>query len=272
MGLVDRLPARALRWAGRQQFRPVIGPIVKSLSSRLLDRPRVVAHGRAAGMRIDPAGAAAGYALGTSEPLIQDAFAEHVTSGGVVWDVGANIGFYTLIASRLVGAGKVVAFEPLPANQQAIRRNLALNEIANVELVAVALSDEQGEAELEIHASPTWAKLDTSGDTSFKRDADVGERVRVAVSTLDAQLAHVPAPDLVKMDIEGAEVAALRGAQRLLAEHRPTLICELHGTNVAVTELLEASGYDVRTIETPLLAPRDAEWYVHVLATPRAEG
>jgi FkbM family methyltransferase len=269
MGLVDRLPASALRWAGRQQFRPVIGPVVKAASSRLLHRARVVGHGQAAGMRIDPSGAAAGYALGTSEPLIQDVFAEHVPTGGVVWDIGANVGFYTLIASRLVGDGRVVAFEPLPANQQAIRRNIALNEIANVQLIAVALSDREGTAELEVHASPTWAKLDTSSDTSFKRGTDVTGRVQVALSTIDAQLAQAPAPDLVKMDIEGAEVAALRGASKLLSEHRPTLICELHGTNRAVTELLQSHDYDVRTVETPDVPPQEAQWYVHVLATPR---
>jgi hypothetical protein len=94
--------------------------------------------------------------------------------------------------------------------------------------------------------------------------------VRVEVSTLDAQLGIHAAPDLVKMDIEGAEVAALRGAAKLLDEHRPTLICELHGTNVAVTELLESHGYDVRAVETPQIRPQDAEWYVHVLATPRS--
>jgi FkbM family methyltransferase len=269
MGLLDRAPAPALRWAGRQQFRPVIGPVIKALSSRLLHGARVVGHGQAAGMRIDPAGAAAGYALGTSEPMIQNVFADHIRSGCVVWDVGANVGFYSLIASRLVGDGEVVAFEPLPANQEAIRCNLALNEIANVRLVELALSDEEGEAELEIHALPTWAKLDTSGDTVFKRDADVSGRVRVSVSTLDAQLASLRPPDLVKVDIEGAEVAALRGASKLLGEHRPTLICELHGTNRAVTELLESHGYDVRAVETPEISPQDAEWYVHVLATPR---
>ncbi|HEY4824564.1 MAG TPA: FkbM family methyltransferase, partial [Solirubrobacteraceae bacterium] len=164
----------------------------------------------------------------------------------------------------------VVAFEPLPQNQEAIRRNLALNDVANVELVGIALSDQEGEAELEIHASPTWAKLDTSGDTSFKRDSELSGRVRVEVSTMDLQLARVAPPDLVKMDIEGAEVAALRGAEQLLREHRPTLICELHGTNRAVTELLRSYGYDVRTIETPDVPPEQAEWYVHVIATPPA--
>ncbi|HUA74451.1 MAG TPA: FkbM family methyltransferase [Solirubrobacteraceae bacterium] len=270
MGLVDRVPAPALRWAGRQQFRPVIGPLVKLLGARLLHKPRTVAHGQAAGLLIDPAGAAAGYALGTSEPLIQDLFAAHVPPGGVVWDVGANIGFYSLIAARLVGeGGKVIAFEPLPDNQRAVLRNVELNGLGNVELVALALSDSEGEAELEIHDSPTWAKLDTSGDTAFKRDTAASGSVRVEVSTLDAQLARLPAPQLVKMDIEGAEVAALRGASKLLGECRPALICELHGTNAAVVELLRAHDYEVRAVESPEVAPEHAAWHVHVLATPR---
>jgi precorrin-6B methylase 2 len=100
-------------------------------------------------MKIDPAGANAGYALGTSEPEIQDVFAEHVRHGGVVWDIGANIGFYSLIASRLVGEdGKVFAFEPLPANLDAIARNIALNGVENIEVVGLALSDRVGTAEL----------------------------------------------------------------------------------------------------------------------------
>lgn len=270
MGLVDRLPPSVLRWAGRQQFRPVIGPLVRALGARWQHGPRVVAHGQAAGLRIDPSGAAAGYALGTSEPAIQDAFAERVPAGGVVWDVGANVGFYAMIAARLVGEhGRVVAFEPLPANQDAIRRNVALNGFQNVELVGAALSDAEGDAELELHGDPTWAKLDTSADTAFKRDSAVAGSVRVPVTTLDAQLRRLPAPALVKIDIEGAEVAALRGAERLLSEVRPTIVCELHGTNAGVADALEAHGYDVATVETPDVVPREAAWHAHVVGVPR---
>jgi FkbM family methyltransferase len=268
MGFVDRLPARTLKWAGRLQFRPVIGPVVSTLSARLLHRPRVVRYGQAAGLRIDPAGAAAGYAFGTSEPLIQDVFAEHIPSGGVVWDIGANIGFYTLIASRHVGRGHVVAFEPLPENQRSIRRNLALNAVTNVEVVGVALGDHEGTASLALHESPTWAKLDTSADTAFKRDAAATSHIEVPLSTIDAQLERFTPPDLVKMDIEGAEVAALRGASRLLTEVRPTLICEFHGTNAAVSALLESHDYELRTVERPDVPPALAEWYMHVLAVP----
>jgi FkbM family methyltransferase len=268
VGIVERVPTPAVRWFSRQQFRPVVGPIVRASTWWLRHRPRVVASGQASGLRIDPAGANAGYALGTTEPLIQDVFAAHMPVGGVVWDIGANIGFYSLIASRLVGDGKVVAFEPLPANAEAIRRNLALNGVRNVELVGLALGDSEGTADLQIHAEQTWAKLDTSADTRFQQDVEAAGHVSVQVSTIDSQLRSLAPPDFVKIDIEGAEVAALRGACELLSKHRPKLICELHGTNVAVSDLLEAHGYSLQTIETPDVPPREAKWDVHVLATP----
>ena len=172
-------------------------------------------------MRIDPSGANAGYALGTTEPLIQDAFAEQIKSGDVVWDIGANIGFYSLIAARLAGDGEVIAFEPLPANLAAIRRNLALNGLSNVKVLGIALADTEGTADLQIHSELTWAKLDTSADTAFQQELAVAGHVTVQLSTIDRQLEILPPPDVVKIDIEGAEVAALRGASKLLSTHRP---------------------------------------------------
>jgi hypothetical protein len=108
MGVVDRVPAPVTRWISRQQFRPYIGPLVKTAASRLRHGTRVVGSGRARGLVIDPAGTSPGYALGTNEPMIQDLVATHIQPGSVVWDIGANIGFYTLIAARLVGTGHVV--------------------------------------------------------------------------------------------------------------------------------------------------------------------
>lgn len=272
MGVVERVPVPVMRWLSKQQFRPVIGPVVTASTGWLRNRPRVVARGRAAGMRIDPAGANAGYALGTTEPLIQDAFAELIHEGDVVWDIGANIGFYSLIASRLVGGGEVVAFEPLPQNLRALARNIGLNGIENVRIVDLALGEHPGTAELRVLASQTWAKLDTSADTAFQQHAESTETIQVQVSTIDEQLSRMAPPNLVKIDIEGAEVAALRGARTLLSEHRPTIVCELHGTNDAVSELLEGHGYSLSTIETPELHPREAKWDVHVLALPPAQG
>ncbi len=191
---------------------------------------------------------------------MQDALAAHVEPGSVVWDIGAAIGFYTVIASRLVGDGRVIAFEPLPSNREAIEQNLKLNDMTNVEVVPLALSDQVGTAMLNLYGSgSTGARLDTRGKTPRNQ-------VEVQVSTIDAQLDRFPAPTLVKMDIEGAETA---GANALLTEVRPTLICELHKTSGPVMDVLDACGYRVKTIEEPEVAPRDATWWgAHILATP----
>jgi FkbM family methyltransferase len=300
---LDLLPASVIRWIGRQHRNRYLGPLVRRASQRLRERPRTIARGQGRGLRFNPAGTHPGYALGTSEPEIQELLAANVKPGSVVWDVGANVGFLTLIAARLVGPnGQVVAFEPLPSNCEAIRRNLALNQMVNVEVVGVALSDEVGSAKLDVYRARTLAKLaghegvadrghdgggggghDGGGDREGGADGGAGaeegagpglgrvlvEQIEVPVSTFDAALASHPAPALVKMDIEGAEAAALRGAGKLLAEVRPILLCELHGTADAVMDVLDEHGYEVTTVGEPGVSPREAQWYVHILATPR---
>ncbi|HEV3047165.1 MAG TPA: FkbM family methyltransferase [Solirubrobacteraceae bacterium] len=301
---LDLLPASVIRWIGRQHSSRYLGPLIRRSSQRLRERPRTIARGQGRGLRFDPAGTHPGYALGTSEPEIQELLAANVKPGSVVWDVGANVGFLTLIAARLVGPeGRVVAFEPLPSNCEAIRRNLALNEMGNVEVVGVALSDEVGSAKLDVYRARTLAKLaghDGEGDRGHgegggpaagagveegaelpaagagaEEGAEPGlgrvlvEQIEVPVSTFDAQLAEHPAPALVKMDVEGAEAAALRGAARLLSQVRPILLCELHGTADAVMDVLDGHDYEVATVGEPGVSPREARWYVHILATPR---
>ena len=258
-----------LRWLKRQQYKPVVGPLIRAGKPLLQRRTNVVSLGQASGLRINPGGGRVAYALGIAEPLVQDALAEHVRAGDVVWDVGANIGFFTLIAARLAGPqGRVVSFEPMPANASALRANLASNQAHNVEVVELAVGDSEGVAELQVYDDPGWAKLDTTADTAYKSGRPVSSLVEVELTTLDRQLDSHPPPALLKMDIEGGEVAALRGAHRLLSEHRPVVLCELHGTNEAISELLEAEGYELSTIEDEETHPRSAFWNAHVLAVP----
>lgn len=267
--LLDRLPASLIRWVGRQQFRPYLGPLIRACSRRLRNRPRTISRGPAKGLRINPSGAHPGYALGTSEPTIQELLAGQIEPRSVVWDIGANVGFFTLIASRLVGEdGQVVAFEPLPSNCEAIRENLALNGITNVQVAAVALGDEVGSATLSVYGAPTLAKLESPGEAEPGPGRRHLRKIEVPVSTIDAQLERFPAPALVKMDIEGGEAAALQGAKRLLTDVRPTLVCELHGTAEPVMDVLDSCGYSAITVEAPDVSPREAEWYVHILARP----
>ena len=268
VGLADRLPAPTIRWIGRQLWsRPYLGPPIRLIARRLRNQPRVVAYGQAKGLRINPSGAHPGYALGTTEPEIQDIFAAQVKPGSVVWDIGANVGFYTVIASRLVGTGQVIAFEPLPSSCAAIEQNLKLNGMTNVEIVGIAVSDEIGTATLNVYGGSTTARLGTRESSKVGRTPLY--QIEVPVSTIDAQLEAFPAPALVKMDIEGAEAPALRGATALLTQVKPTLICELHGTNAPVMDVLDSCGYRVTTVGTPEIAPRDANWWgAHILATP----
>lgn len=149
-------------------------------------------------------------------------FARLVPRGGVVFDVGAHAGYYALAASRLVGpAGRVVAFEPLPANVADLRHHVALNRLANVEIVPRPVGGEHG-AEVS---------FETEGLGSYRgriAAGAAGEAMRaVALDAFLAETGGAP-PDVLKMDVEGAESAVLDGAEGLLAAGRTSWLVALH--------------------------------------------
>ena len=208
--------------------------------------------------------------LGTHEMPVQRALEREAQRGWTVYDIGAHIGFFTLALARQVGAaGRVVAFEPLPANLSALRENLAMNPAvaANVQVVEAAVSRESGRAALFAEASSTMARLTAppAGHTGTHE---------VATLALDDLVfaRGAPPPRLVKMDIEGAEGLALAGARRLLREAAPLLLIEVHGEEAAraVWEELRQAGYRVLTLERDreFLAPGEFA-KAHILAVPR---
>ena len=148
------------------------------------------------------------------------AFMNAIRPGNTVADVGAFRGTYTVIAAALAGpTGRVVAFEPTTANADVIRTNLALNDLtAHVHIEPAAVSDRMGTAKFFV-----WGDASTNALTR-QHDASAGISVRTVA--LDEYFAD-GLPDVVKMDIEGAEILALRGAQRLLAS-AAVILCELH--------------------------------------------
>jgi FkbM family methyltransferase len=158
--------------------------------------------------------------LGTYEREVQRLFQQSLRPGDVCFDVGANVGFYTLLASRLVGErGTVVAFEPLPRNLGYLRRHLEANRIRNVRLLPVAVSDRGGTAHFAEGNGPAMGSLAESGG------------LEVQTVTLDQLVAsgELPAPSFVKIDVEGAEDAVLTGAAGLLRAHHPTILLSTHG-------------------------------------------
>ncbi len=179
--------------------------------------------------------------LGSYEYHKRRRFEEVVKPGDVVYDIGANVGFYTLLASRLVGpAGRVVAFEPEPRNLAYLRRHLLLNGAANVAVVEAAVSDREGTLAFLRTENRSTGRLDQGGDIAVKS------------VTLDGFLARGTErpPDVIKMDIEGGELAALTGATGIL-RGRPTLFLATHGPELhrRSIDLLRATGYELEPLD-----------------------
>jgi FkbM family methyltransferase len=133
-------------------------------------------------------------------------FRESLTAGMVVVDVGANVGYYTLIAARIVGSrGHVFAFEPDPRTLAALRTNVAVNGFRNVTTIDKAALDVDRSCELYLDSSANRSSLYQSASLEH-----VTRREQVEATTVDNVLGELR-PDVVKIDVEGAEPAVLRG-------------------------------------------------------------
>ncbi|MGI9098546.1 MAG: FkbM family methyltransferase [Solirubrobacteraceae bacterium] len=202
---------------------------------------------------------------GTLEPPVQEALRRLLAPGDVFYDVGANIGFFTILGARLVGPqGRVVAFEPVPACARAVGRNIALNGFAHAEIREEAVGAAGGRARLLVVGEASWSHLASTG-----RHADVRDEIDVTVVSIDelVQAGALPPPDVLKIDTEGAELQAIAGMRTTIERHRPAIVCELHDTNAQFAALMDALGYTTTNLDGP--APVAAAGPIHALAQPR---
>jgi FkbM family methyltransferase len=130
-----------------------------------------------------------------------------------------------LFARATGGGGRVFAFEPLPSNQERLQKNLALNNAVNVALIPSAVADKSGATTFMMHSSGGMGKLKAAPG----RSEGFAKEILVQTIALDEFAATNPVPHLIKIDIEGGEILALRGMGNLLRERRPILFLELHG-------------------------------------------
>lgn len=160
----------------------------------------------------------------THEPLVSRLLMGILREGMAVVDIGANIGYYVLIESGLVGdKGKVIAIEPDPENVVLLRRNVEANELRNVEIIQAAIGEENGIGKLYRSGSANWHSLLPS------YYVDEGDVVDVNVYTLDSLVEEMGIRvDMVRMDLEGYEVRAIRGMEMVLERDGPILVVELH--------------------------------------------
>ncbi len=154
---------------------------------------------------------------GYFEPYETAIIASQIRPGDVVLDIGANIGYYTLILARLVGeTGRVYAFEPDPANFELLKKNVRANGYQNVVYVKKAVSDQSGP--LSLYLCP-----DNKGDHRIYDSQDNREVVEIEAVSLDEHFSEFQGEiNFIKMDIQGAEGRAVRGMRRLLSRHPET--------------------------------------------------
>ena len=199
-----------------------------------------------------------------THPSREEAFwANLPLEGLVVYDVGAFHGLLTLFFSR--HAKRVICYEPNSKNHSRLVENLRLNGIQNVTVRKLGVNSQSGTCTM------TWNPLAPGGST-----ADCGLTTQIAhsnvaadseaiqLTTLDEEICDgdLPAPDLIKIDVEGLELEALRGAQRTLATYSPALFLEMHGETMrekkrkvtAIVVYVEDAGYcNIRHVETDAL-------------------
>jgi FkbM family methyltransferase len=281
--LIPRLPVTVLRLLGSwmQRSRP-IGPYPgwrfaieeQHPTSALVARMRLWDHFKALGiqapvrirwvqgLRLDLVlgndQSRCLFVCGSFEPN-EFAYLERTLARDSVFiDIGANEGFYSVFAARRIGpGGLVVAVEPSPREHARLQGNVALNRLKNVRLVKRALGARRGRALLHI-ADPEHNGQNTLGGFGHA-GVEAVDHLEVEVVDLDGLvdelgLARV---DVIKIDVEGAELEVLKGALKTLQRHKPVVLLELFDAALrkqgasadAVVSLLQAQGYSLQKLD-----------------------
>ena len=227
--------------------RSLFGRFVR-LPLRLIPENAVIPilQGRLRGKRWIAGSSDHGCWLGSYEFETRRVFEEMISSGSIVYDIGAHVGYYTLLASELVGAdGHVYSFEPHPKNIAYLQQHLELNSIENVTFFEGALADRSGDANFKYGPSRSMGKISDEGE------------YRVKLFSIDELIAgdKIEPPQFIKIDVEGAELAVLHGASKCLETYHPTLFLETHGDRIHQESLRELvhMGFEVKPLTNETL-------------------
>jgi FkbM family methyltransferase len=218
----------------------------------------------------------AAYVTGRYDVAQVRTIARFARPGMVVWDVGTYLGFYTALASRLVGpSGRVVAFEPDPENLARARHNATLNSLRNVDFIQAAIGEPVGTITL-VKTANTNSHIDGAFVGNSRADYSTrapreSDTLTVRCMSLDEAYFDpaIPNPDFIKLDIEGAEQFALKHADRLSKELGPVIMLELHNPECdrAAWEFSQRTGYRLYSLEANEYFTRADEVHGTVLCT-----
>jgi FkbM family methyltransferase len=241
---------------------PVLGPLVHRLSHRVLTVNEKIwtriEAGPAKGLWIElNPRTGQSYLRGDTEIAVQRVLADRLRPGMIFYDLGANIGLFSMLAARIVGpSGRVFSFEPDRETAARLERNVGRNRFQNVTIVPKGVWSTSGKRAF----TPAASSSPDHGTGRFLRDNELSNSVFLECASLDDFVREAPAPQAIKCDVEGVELEVLRGAEQTLREHRPWIICEMHNeaNDSACRDLLHKFGYDFNDVDSH-----------HVLATPQ---
>jgi FkbM family methyltransferase len=197
-------------------------------------------------------GAASGKGGGASvyfnlvEPEKTNAFVSTLKTSHVLFDIGANMGYYTLLGSRLVGfSGKVLAFEPVVRNLAYLYRHVALNKVKNVFIIPAACSNRLAIADFSLGVSLAEGHLalDQVDQQEYRNPKNT---MIVPTITVDEVVGHTGIfPDVLKIDVEGSEFLVLQGACKTLIETKPIILLAVHSLDLysVCTDYLQKMDY-----------------------------
>jgi FkbM family methyltransferase len=219
----------------------ILGRIVRA-PLRLIPRGTIVRipRGPLKGRKWIVGASTHGCWLGTYEKDKVAAFSGDIRRDSVVYDLGAHTGIYTLLAASRATGGHVYSFEPFVRNADILRRHIKLNALTNCTVIEAAVDSSSGSAQFVEGPTPEMGALSPGG--TFRVNTVALDQLRKAGT--------LPRPDLIKMDIEGNELEALRGATRLLQADRPVVYVATHSSQLEreCGEFLRKLGYSVALV------------------------
>ncbi len=160
------------------------------------------------------------FIKGTYEPKNVEAIQKTVREDDVAYDVGAHVGYFAVLMGDIVGSGgKVIAFEPRGLNLGYLQKHVSVNKCDNIKIVSKALGDRSGQAKLETRTGSGTGYISDTGDEE------------VEITSIDelVESGALPPPTFLKIDVEGGEMAVLRGAKSVIEKQRPRMILATHG-------------------------------------------
>ncbi|MDA7788023.1 FkbM family methyltransferase [Sphingomonadaceae bacterium] len=178
------------------------------------------------------------------EPMVLSELRERLKDGGRFVEVGSNIGFYTVIAGQITGSsGAVMAVGMMPQTMRILRHNIALNRLRNVKSVEAVLGGNV-RAELEVSYDPQLAGQATAAQ---KPHGEKSVSAKKLTSNLDSHV-DFDMIDLIKIDVEGAEVEVLNGAHETI-KNTSAVIFSATGDINPISKFLTEKGFSVRHLE-----------------------